>query len=92
MRLERQLASAIEVAEWLAARPEVQTATPRLYVTGIVAAGDTSSGVRSIGIDPASAASAPFNAPPDVNAQNKWGLVAGTPLTADDRTGMLVGR
>src|SRR5512136_1998019 len=36
--------------------PEVLAATPRLYVTGIVAAGDTSTGVRIVGIDPASAA------------------------------------
>ena len=46
------------LAAQIAARPEVQVATPRLYVTGIVVVGDTSTGVRIIGIDPASPASA----------------------------------
>jgi ABC-type lipoprotein release transport system permease subunit len=66
----------------IAARPEVQVATPRLYATGIVAAGDTSTGVRVIGIDPASAASAPF----------RDGMVRGDYLTADDRGGLLMGQ
>jgi ABC-type lipoprotein release transport system permease subunit len=66
----------------IAARPEVQVATPRLYATGIVAAGDTSTGVRLIGIDPASAASAPF----------RDGVVSGDFLTADDRGGLLMGQ
>ncbi len=69
------------LAAQIAARPEVQTATPRLYVTGIVAAGDTSTGVRLIGIDPASAANAPF----------RDGMVSGDYLTADDRSGLLMG-
>jgi ABC-type lipoprotein release transport system permease subunit len=70
------------LAAQIAARPEVQVATPRLYATGIVAAGDTSTGVRVIGIDPASAASAPF----------RDGMVSGDYLTADDRGGLLMGR
>jgi len=70
------------LAAQLAARPEVLTATPRLYATGIVAAGNTSTGVRVIGIDPASVASAPF----------RDGMVSGDYLTADDRGGLLMGR
>jgi ABC-type lipoprotein release transport system permease subunit len=70
------------LAAQIAARPEVQVATPRLYATGIVAAGDTSTGVRVLGIDPASAASAPF----------RDGVVSGDYLTADDRGGLLMGR
>jgi ABC-type lipoprotein release transport system permease subunit len=70
------------LAAQIAARPEVQTATPRLYATGIVVAGDTSTGVRLIGIDPASAASAPF----------REGMVSGDYLAADDRGGLLMGR
>jgi ABC-type lipoprotein release transport system permease subunit len=70
------------LAAQIAARPEVQVATPRLYATGIVAAGDTSTGVRVLGIDPASAASAPF----------RDGMVSGDYLTDDDRGGLLMGR
>jgi len=70
------------LAAQIAARPEVQVATPRLYATGIVAAGDTSTGVRIVGIDPGSAASAPF----------RDGMVSGDYLTADDRGGLLMGR
>ncbi|UCC88072.1 MAG: ABC transporter permease [Anaerolineales bacterium] len=70
------------LAAQLAAQPEVLAATPRLYATGIVAAGNTSTGVRVIGIDPASIASAPF----------RDGMVSGDYLTADDRGGLLMGR
>jgi putative ABC transport system permease protein len=70
------------LAAQIAARPEVQTATPRLYATAIVVAGDTSTGVHLIGLDPASPASAPF----------REGLVGGDYLTADDRGGLLMGR
>ena len=70
------------LAAQIAARPEVQVATPRLYATGIVVAGDTSTGVRVIGIDPSSAASAPF----------RDGMVSGDYLTTDDRGGLLMGQ
>jgi ABC-type lipoprotein release transport system permease subunit len=70
------------LAAQIQARPEVLVATPRLYATGIVAAGDTSTGVRVIGIDPASAASAPF----------RDGMVSGDYLNADDRGGLLMGQ
>lgn len=70
------------LAAQIAARPEVQTATPRLYATGIVISGDTSTGVRVVGIDPGSDASAPF----------RDGMIGGTYLTADDRGGLLMGQ
>jgi ABC-type lipoprotein release transport system permease subunit len=70
------------LAAQIAAMPEVQVATPRLYATGIVVAGDTSTGVRVLGIDPASAASTPF----------REGVVSGEFLTADDRGGLLMGQ
>jgi ABC-type lipoprotein release transport system permease subunit len=76
--LENPEALAAQIAD----RPEVLAATPRLYATGIVAAGDTSTGVRIIGIDPASLASAPF----------RDGMVTGDYLTADDRNGLLMGQ
>lgn len=70
------------LAAQIGALPQVQSATPRLYATGILVVGDTSTGVRVSGIDPASAASAPF----------RDGLVVGDYLTADDRGGLLLGR
>jgi ABC-type lipoprotein release transport system permease subunit len=70
------------LAAQIAARSEVQVATPRLYATGIIAAGDTSTGVRVTGIDPDSAASKPF----------RDGMVSGDYLTADDREGLLMGQ
>lgn len=70
------------LAAQIAARPEVQVATPRLYATGIVIAGDASTGVSVVGIDPGSEASAPF----------RDGMVGGSYLTADDRGGLLMGQ
>lgn len=66
----------------IAAEPEVLTATPRLYATGIVLTGETSAGVRLVGIDPASPASAPF----------REGMVGGDYLADDDRGGLLMGK
>ncbi|MBN1313493.1 MAG: ABC transporter permease [Anaerolineae bacterium] len=70
------------LAAQIASRSDVQVATPRLYATGIVVARDTSTGVRVMGIDPASAASAPF----------RDGMVGGDYLAADDRGGLLMGQ
>jgi ABC-type lipoprotein release transport system permease subunit len=71
-----------QVAAQIAALPQVQVATPRLFATGIVASGDRSVGVRIVGIDPPAAANAPF----------RDGLVSGEFLVADDREGILVGQ
>jgi ABC-type lipoprotein release transport system permease subunit len=71
-----------QVAAQIAALAPVQVATPRLFVSGIVASGDQSVGVRIVGIDPASAANAPY----------RDGLLSGAFLTADDRQGILIGQ
>jgi ABC-type lipoprotein release transport system permease subunit len=70
------------VAAQIAALAPVKVATPRLYASGIVVSGDESLGVRIIGIDPASAANAPF----------EEGMVGGQFLTADDSGGILIGQ
>ncbi len=61
---------------------QVAVATPRLFASGIVTLGNNSRGVKVIGIDPASAANQPF----------RQGLLSGDFLTADDRSGILVGK
>ncbi len=61
---------------------QVAAATPRLFASGIVTLGNNSRGVKVIGIDPASAANRPF----------RQGLLSGEFLTADDRSGILVGK
>ena len=71
-----------QVAAQIAGLPPVQAATPRLFANGIVTTGDQSLGVRIVGVDPASAANAPF----------KDGLVSGTFLTAVDTGGIVVGK
>ena len=60
----------------------MKVATPRLFASGIAVSGDKSLGVRIIGIDPASAANAPF----------RDGMLSGEFLTADDREGILIGQ
>jgi len=70
------------VAAQIAALAPVKVATPRLYASGIVVSGDESLGVRIVGIDPASAANAPF----------QEGMVSGQFLTADDTGGILIGQ
>jgi len=76
------VANPTEVASQVASLGPVQVATPRLYASGIVQSGDTSLGVRILGIDPPSSANAPF--------QN--GIVAGEYLAANDASGMLIGK
>jgi ABC-type lipoprotein release transport system permease subunit len=76
------IASPVEVASQVASLAPVQVATPRLYASGIVQSGDTSLGVRIIGIDPPSLANAPF----------QRGVIAGQYLTADDTSGILIGK
>ncbi len=70
-----------QVAAQIEALAPVQAATPRLVASGIVSVRDESSGVRIMGIDPASEANAPYQH-----------LAEGEFLTADDREGVLIGR
>lgn len=58
----------------------VRAATPRLVASGIVSVRDESAGVQIMGIDPASPANEPYQT-----------LVDGEFLTADDRSGILIG-
>jgi len=59
----------------------VIVATPRLFASGIVALRDETAGVRIMGIDPLSAANAPY----------QKGLLSGTFLSSEDRDGILIG-
>jgi putative ABC transport system permease protein len=70
------------LAAQIAALAPVKVATPRLYASGIVAVADQTFGVRVMGIDPLSEANAPY----------REGLVAGEFLTADDRSGIFIGK
>lgn len=60
----------------------VKAATPRLYASGIIASADQTFGVRVIGIDPLSEANAPY----------REGMVSGEFISADDRSGILIGQ
>jgi ABC-type lipoprotein release transport system permease subunit len=71
-----------QIAAQIAALEPVLVATPRLFASGIVASGDQSAGVRIFGVDPASAANAPY----------RDGLVAGAYIAPDDREGVLMGQ
>lgn len=66
----------------LKAFPQVKTATPRLFASGILSLGDNSRGVQVIGIDPGSAANQVF----------RQGILTGSFLAADDRSGILIGK
>ncbi len=70
------------VIDRLKTLPQVVSATPRLFASGIVTLGEQSRGVQVVGIDPTAAASNPF----------RQGLLAGDFLTPDDREGVLIGR
>jgi ABC-type lipoprotein release transport system permease subunit len=79
---EDLVANPTALADQISGIAQVKTATPRLFASGIVTSGDQSVGVRVVGIDPASAANAPF----------KDGMVSGEYLNADDREGVLIGK
>jgi len=70
-----------QVAGRVASIGPVDVATPRLYASGFVTTRDESAGVRVVGIDPLSAANAPY----------RDGMVEGEFLTPDDRQGVLIG-
>jgi len=71
-----------QIAAQIAALPQVQAATPRLFASGFISAGNQSAGARIYGIDPASAASDPY----------RLGTISGSFLTADDASGLLIGK
>ena len=71
-----------QVTAQIAALSPVQAATPRLTASGILAFSNHAYGMRILGIDPSSAANAPF----------QEGLLSGKFLTADDREGLLIGQ
>jgi ABC-type lipoprotein release transport system permease subunit len=71
-----------QIIAQLKSLPQVKDATPRLFASGIVAAGEESKGVQVYGIDPDSPANQPF----------REGVVAGEFLRADDREGILIGK
>jgi ABC-type lipoprotein release transport system permease subunit len=71
-----------QVAAHAESLPEVRSATPVLWASGIVAASRESTGVQVYGIDPLAEFSEPF----------REGLVAGQFLAPDDRAGILIGR
>ena len=71
-----------QLVDRLKTLPQVTSATPRLFASGIVTLGEQSRGVEVIGIDPASPANDPF----------RRGLVSGQFLALDDREGVLIGK
>lgn len=70
------------MAAEIATLPQVEVATPRLYASGILSLGETTMGVRVMGVDPTSPANAPY----------REGLTDGAFPAADDREGLLIGR
>jgi ABC-type lipoprotein release transport system permease subunit len=71
-----------QIASQISSTFPVIAATPRLITSGVVTEGNASSGVRVVGIDPASPANEPY----------LKGLVAGEFLNANDNSGILIGK
>jgi ABC-type lipoprotein release transport system permease subunit len=76
------IANPDDITAKIAGLAPVSAATPRLFASGILTDGDETSGVRVMGFDPASPANATF----------RDGMLNGEFLTADDRSGILVGQ
>jgi ABC-type lipoprotein release transport system permease subunit len=70
-----------QIAAQIEALDQVQSATPRLFASGIVSEADESVGVQIMGMVPDSSANDPY----------RDGLVSGEFLTADDRDGIVIG-
>jgi ABC-type lipoprotein release transport system permease subunit len=79
---EDLVANPTAIAEQIGALAPVKAATPRLIASGIITIPNQTVGVQVVGIQPESAANAPF----------RDGLVSGEFLTADDREGVLIGQ
>ena len=71
-----------QIAAQVGALQPVLAATPRLYASGILGAGDQSVGVRIVGIDPASEGNAVFQS----------AVTSGDYIAADDRSGIIMGQ
>ena len=71
-----------QVAGKIAAMPQVEAATPRLFASGFLSAGNDSAGVQIYGIDPQSVANDPF----------RQAVISGSYLAADDSGGLLIGK
>lgn len=71
-----------ELAARAAAMPEVKTATPVLWATGILVSTDETAGLQIFGIEPGSAFYDPF----------RDGMVSGEFITPDDRSGIIIGK
>ena len=82
LKWEHLLDDPQQVVAQAQALPKVQFATPVLWASGILAAGQESVGVQVTGLDPGSEFSAPF----------REGVVAGQFLATEDRGGILIGR
>jgi ABC-type lipoprotein release transport system permease subunit len=82
LKWEDLLENPDQIAGQIATLAPVKAATPRLFASGIVAAGDESAGVRIIGIDPLSEANAPY----------REGVISGEFLDPVDREGLLIGK
>jgi ABC-type lipoprotein release transport system permease subunit len=76
------IADPLQITRQLQALPQVVSASPRLFASGIVTMGEQSRGVQVVGIDPTSPTNQPF----------RQGLVAGAFLAPDDRSGVLIGK
>jgi ABC-type lipoprotein release transport system permease subunit len=79
---EDLVANPNQIANQISSTLPVLAATPRLFASGVVSEGNASSGVRVVGIDPASPANEPY----------LKGMVAGEFLQADDNSGILIGK
>lgn len=70
------------LAEQIASLSPVESATPRLFVSGVISIRDETIGVQVIGIDPGASA----------NMIYEQGLISGEFLAPDDREGILIGK
>jgi ABC-type lipoprotein release transport system permease subunit len=82
LKWEDLVANPDQIASQISALPQVKAATPRLFASGFISAGNQSAGARIYGIEPASAANDPY----------RLGIISGSYLTADDSSGLLIGK
>ena len=82
LKWEDLVANPDDVAAQIKKLPQVTTATPRLFASGIINTSSEAIGVQLMGIDPSSPANAPI----------VQGMIAGSFITADDQNGILIGQ